>query len=116
MINGPLEKIILLIGLLTIGFAIGCGICALISIFKDLIKAILRTHEFHKRIRKIDNKRLTEYPADYFIHNSLRFIHDNNMNAAYEEVCFAILKSGGELSDEEEKYLNKIRKERDKDE
>lgn len=111
--NEALEKLILLIGLMTIGLAIGCGVAALISLIKDLIRTILSKHKIHKRIRKIDSQRLIAYPADYFIHNSLRFIYDNNMNDAYEEVCFAILKSGGELSDEEESYFNKIRRERE---
>ena len=59
-----------------------------------------------------------EYPCvnpcvDY-LHNALRFIKDNKLNQAYEEICFAILKSNGILTKEEQGNFENILKYVDK--
>lgn len=54
--------------------------------------------------RKLKN-RYSEYPCDMFLHNALRFIQNGKSEVAYEEICWAIIKSGGELTEEERKYF-----------
>ena len=53
-----------------------------------------------KKIKK-QNKKIGEYPCVDYLHNALRFIKDNKLNQAYEEICFAILKSDGILTKED---------------
>lgn len=47
------------------------------------------------------SKIYSEYPCDVFLHNALRFIKEGKTDVAYNEICWAIVKSGGELLDEE---------------
>lgn len=55
-------------------------------------------------------KTLRSYPCDVFLHNALRYINEGKSNLAYEEICYAITKSGGALSDNERKKLHEIQK------
>jgi hypothetical protein len=55
--------------------------------------------------KKVKDKIFNKYPCVAYLHNALRFIIADNPKAAYEEICFAILKSGGELSDIERSYM-----------
>lgn len=56
--------------------------------------------------KKCKNKWLNQYPCDVFLHNSLMRLSENNIEAAYDEICYAIIKSGGELTSEEKCYRN----------
>lgn len=56
---------------------------------------------------KKSRKSYSEYPCDVYLHNALRFIKDGKPDVAYEEICWAIVKSGGELSDEEKEGFNR---------
>ena len=53
---------------------------------------------------KIRN-RLNDYPCSDLLHNALRFIRKGSPNVAYGEICCAIIRSGGELTEEEREYL-----------
>lgn len=60
---------------------------------------------FKKKKRKKCNKMcLNDYPCDVYLHNALRFIVQDKSGVAYDEICNAILSSGGELSNEENRY------------
>ena len=48
-----------------------------------------------------DAKKLSQYPCDSHLKNALHFITINESSVAYAEICYAIIKSGGELSDKE---------------
>jgi hypothetical protein len=62
---------------------------------------------FHKD--KVNN--LSQYPCINYLHNALRYINDNNIEDAYNEICYAIIKSGDKLSDkEEETFKNNLLK------
>ena len=50
------------------------------------------------------NRKLNEYPCDVYLHNALRFIADGKLQIAYEEICYAIIKSGGELTEAESQF------------
>lgn len=54
-----------------------------------------------KKSKKINKKRLRKYPCDVFLKNALHFIEIGKPDIAYTEICWAILKSGGKLSDTE---------------
>ena len=66
-----------------------------------------------KKIKK-QNKKIGEYPCVDYLHNALRFIKDNKLNQAYTEICFAILKSNGILTKEEQGNFENILKYVDK--
>lgn len=66
-----------------------------------------------KKIKK-QNKKIGEYPCVDYLHNALRLIKDNKLNQAYEEICFAILKSDGILTKEEQGNFENILKYVDK--
>lgn len=54
---------------------------------------------------KNKHKCLNEYPCSDYLHNALRFLMDREIAVAYEEICWAILKSGGLLTEKENDYL-----------
>lgn len=53
-------------------------------------------------LAKKRNKVFSKYPCDVFLHNALFFIRNNKPDVAYREICWAILKSGGKLTEEEQ--------------
>ena len=56
---------------------------------------------FNPLIKK-RNKVFSEYPCDVYLHNALFFITNDKPDVAYREICWAILKSGGKLREEEQ--------------
>lgn len=65
--------------------------------------------KFIKKIKqKKKDKKFSDYPCSTYLHNALYFISVNNPDAAYEEICYALLKSGDKLSSEEKELFNKI--------
>nr|DAH86710.1 MAG TPA: CRM1 / Exportin repeat 3 [Caudoviricetes sp.] len=56
---------------------------------------------------KIDNE-LNKYPCSVYLQNALRFITEKEYDTAYSEVCWAIIKSGGKLTEEQEKIFKNI--------
>lgn len=61
-----------------------------------MIKMLMRKIENEKT-----NKLLNDYPCSDYLHDALRFLREGNVDAAYDEICWAITKSGGELTEEE---------------
>lgn len=55
-------------------------------------------------MRKNKNKLLNDYPCSDYLHNALCFLREGNVDAAYDEICWAITKSGGELTEEEKEF------------
>lgn len=53
-------------------------------------------------------KSLNDYPCSDLLHNALRFIRKGSPNVAYGEICCAIIRSGGELTEEEREYLKEM--------
>lgn len=51
---------------------------------------------FKKKKRK--DEVFAKYPCSVFLHNSLRLLTENKPEAAYEEICYAIIRSGGVLT------------------
>ena len=67
---------------------------------------MLNTVMEYRRKHKIGRKKqkdevFSRYPCSVFLHNALRFISQNKSGVAYEEICHAIIRSGGELTEEE---------------
>lgn len=58
-------------------------------------------------IAKINNE-LNSYPCSDYLHNALRFIEQGEADVAYDEICYAIIKSGGKLTESEEEYRKKV--------
>ena len=42
-------------------------------------------------------KLLRQYPCDAYLHSAIYFINKKDYDTAYREICYAIMKSGGEL-------------------
>lgn len=57
---------------------------------------------------KIINQRLSNYPCSDYLHNALHFIANGKPQVAYDEVCWAIIKSGGTLTYEEEQLRSDV--------
>ena len=63
----------------------------------------------NKIFKRKDNK-LNQYPCNVYLQNALRYIVNKEYGTAYTEICWAIIKSGGKLTKEQEiifKYINK---------
>ena len=64
-----------------------------------------------KKFSQSKNKKdkvFSQYPCSVYLHNALRFLSEKNFDVAYEEICYALLKSGDELSAEEETQLKNL--------
>ena len=59
----------------------------------------IRTIELMERSRE---EKLRNYPCSDYLHNALRFISEGKPQVAYDEICHAIIRSGGCLAEEEE--------------
>lgn len=57
--------------------------------------------------RRKENK-LNQYPCNVYLQNALRFIVNKENDEAYSEICWAIIKSGGRLTEEQEKIFKDI--------
>ena len=63
----------------------------------------------NKNKQKKKDKVFSDYPCSVYLHNALTFIANNKADVAYEEICWALLKSGAELTSEEQTLFNNIR-------
>ncbi len=57
--------------------------------------------------RRKKNK-LAEYPCEDYLHNALRFLANGNTDSAYTEICFAMMKAGAELREEEKGKFDQL--------
>ena len=55
------------------------------------------------------NNLLNSYPCSDYLHNALRFIADGKPHVAYDEICHAIIRSGGELKLWEQEYRREVK-------
>ena len=62
---------------------------------------------FAKNKNNAINKKISTHPCVDFLHNSLRFILENKTDVAYTEICYAIMKSGSELTETEKAEFEK---------
>ena len=62
---------------------------------------------FEKNKNKEINKKLSTYPCVNYLHNALRFILENKTDVAYSEICYAIMRSGAELTETEKQEFDK---------
>ena len=60
--------------------------------------------------KKRNDRVFSQYPCSSFLHNALRFISEGKVDIAYEEICWALMKGGEELSQEEKTIFEKLRK------
>lgn len=58
--------------------------------------------------KKCNKKFLRRYPCDAYLKNALHFIEVGEIDDAYLEICWAIVKSGGELAGKEKKKFNEL--------
>lgn len=72
-----------------------------------MVKLISKIKNRNKN-KKINSK-LSEYPCDVFLHNALRFLSQNKPEVAYAEICYAITKSGGDLTEAEKERFKMLR-------
>jgi hypothetical protein len=63
-----------------------------------------------KKKNKCKEELLNSYPCDHYLSNALYFIERGATNIAYTEVCCAILKSGGELTDAQLKRYRELKR------
>ena len=52
------------------------------------------------------DKVFNDYPCSDYLHNALHFISQGKIDAAYDEICHAIIRSGGKLTEEEQEFRN----------
>ncbi len=66
--------------------------------------------------KKQNDKVFSQYPCSVFLHNALRFISEGKADVAFEEICWALIRGGDELSKEEKTRLEELKalKEREK--
>lgn len=62
---------------------------------------------FEKNKNKAINQKLSTYPCVNYLHNALRFILENKTDVAYTKICYAIMKSGAELTETEKAEFDK---------
>lgn len=62
---------------------------------------------FTKNKNKKTNQKMSTYPCVNFLHNALRFVLENEIDVAYTEICYAIIKSGAELTETEKAEFDK---------
>lgn len=53
---------------------------------------------------------LNKYPCNIYLRNALKAIKEKEYDFAYSEICWAIIKSGGKLTEEQEKHLKELQK------
>lgn len=58
----------------------------------------IRTLELMERNKA---EKLGNYPCSVYLHNALRFISEGKPQVAYDEICHAIIRSDGVLTEEE---------------
>jgi hypothetical protein len=63
-----------------------------------------------KKKNKCKEELLNSYPCDRHLSNALYFIERGATNIAYTEVCCAILKSGGELTNAQFKRYRELKR------
>ncbi|MBO5318998.1 MAG: hypothetical protein J6B01_04825 [Ruminococcus sp.] len=61
------------------------------------------------RVKKKD-RIFSDYPCSAHLHNALYFIQSGKPDAAYEEICWGLLKSGEPLTDAEMALLGAVLK------
>ncbi len=59
--------------------------------------------------KKQNNKVFSQYPCSVFLHNALRFISEGKSDIAYEEICWALIRAGDELSKEERTRFEELK-------
>ena len=58
-------------------------------------------------IGQIFKRKNNQYPCNIYLQNALRWITEKEYDIAYDEICWAIIKSGGKLTEEQRKiFLN----------
>lgn len=60
------------------------------------------------KLPTVEAKPVEWIPCSDYLHNALRFIEQGNADVAYDEICYAIIKSGGKLTESEEEYRKKV--------
>ena len=61
------------------------------------------------------NRAIAQYPCYDYLKNALRFLRQGQSDVAYSEICCAIKRAGGELSEEDIAHWNPSRKESNDD-
>ena len=62
---------------------------------------------FEKNKNKAINQKMSTYPCVNYLHNALRFVLENKTDLAYTEICYAIMKSGADLTETEKAEFDK---------
>ena len=62
---------------------------------------------FEKNKNKAINQKMSTYPCVNYLHNALRFVLENKTDVAYTEICYAIMKSGADLTETEKAEFDK---------
>ena len=61
--------------------------------------------EIINKILKRKNKKLNQYPCNVYLQNALQFLEYGESAKAYMEICWAIIKSGGKLTKDQEEIF-----------
>lgn len=53
------------------------------------------------------NRKFSEYPCEYYLHNALEYLKTEENCGAYMEICWALIKSGAGLREDEKRIFEK---------
>ena len=53
-------------------------------------------------------KSFAKYPCEDYLHNALRLLDKGCTDSAYTEICYALIKAGAELREEEKKKFDQL--------
>lgn len=65
---------------------------------------------FRKMKQKSKDRIFSEYSCSVILHHALYLLLRNYPDVAYAEICYALLKSGVKLTDEEQKIFDNYRR------
>lgn len=51
------------------------------------------------------DKNFSQYPCEHYLHNALKLLQNEKNCEAYTEICWALIKSGAGLREEEKKFF-----------
>lgn len=85
-----------------------CSECIIQKIMNDYARCTGQAGADTNLKKRRKKNKLSEYPCEDYLHNALRFLANGNTDSAYTEICFAMMKAGAELREEEKRKFDQL--------
>ena len=85
-----------------------CSECIIQKIMNDYARCTGQTAGADTSLKGKRKNKLAEYPCEDYLHNALRFLANGNTDSAYTEICYAMMKAGAELREEEKRKFDQL--------